>query len=97
MKIQAMKNRVWSRIAWGLVAVLQAAGFTTYAHAGEMTESLEEIMTETESSSVVTVGEALYEGVENYGAEQVNKDTKETFRYRFLVDGEEKTYQIDPG
>lgn len=41
--------------------------------------------------------EAVYLGVENYGAEEVNKDTKETFRYRFLIDGEEVTYQIDPG
>ena len=41
--------------------------------------------------------EAQYLGVSNYGAEDVNKDTKESFRYRFLIDGEEKLFQIDPG
>ena len=36
--------------------------------------------------------EALYLGVHNYGDETVNKDTKESFRYRFLIGGEEKLF-----
>ena len=92
-----MKNRAWSRIVWGLVTALSAVSLTTCAYAEDMTESQEVSVAETESDQVVTIDEALYEGVENYGAEEVNKDTKESFRYRFLVDGEEKVYQIDPG
>lgn len=41
--------------------------------------------------------EALYLGVENYGAEEVNKDTKEDFQYRFLIDGKETVLKIDSG
>lgn len=41
--------------------------------------------------------EAVYLGVENYGAEDVNKDTKDDFLYRFQIDGKEETYQIDNG
>ena len=43
------------------------------------------------------VTEAVYLGVENYGAEEVNKDTKDTFSYRFEVNGKEEVYQIDNG
>ena len=41
--------------------------------------------------------EAIYLGVENYGAEEVNKDTKETFSYRFEVDGKEESLKVDNG
>ena len=41
--------------------------------------------------------EALYLGVHNYGDETVNKDTKESFRYRFLIGGVEKLLKIDSG
>ena len=41
--------------------------------------------------------EAVYLGVENYGAEEVNKDTKETFSYRFEVDGKEESLKVDNG
>lgn len=41
--------------------------------------------------------DAMYLGVENYGSEEVNKDTKEEFRYRFLIDGKEVIYKIDSG
>ena len=41
--------------------------------------------------------EAVYLGVENYGAEAVNKDAREDFRYRFLIDGEEALLRIDSG
>lgn len=41
--------------------------------------------------------EAVYLGVENYGAEEVNKDTKDTFSYRFEVDGKEESLKVDNG
>lgn len=41
--------------------------------------------------------EAVYLGVDNYGDQAVNKDTKETFRYRFLIDGKEVLFAIDSG
>ncbi|MBQ7505870.1 MAG: hypothetical protein IJT05_00950 [Lachnospiraceae bacterium] len=45
----------------------------------------------------VTGIEAIYLGVENYGSPEVNKDTKESFRYRFEIDGSEQVYGIDSG
>ena len=41
--------------------------------------------------------EAVYLGVENYGAEEVNKDTKNSFSYRFMINGKEKALKIDNG
>lgn len=41
--------------------------------------------------------EAVYLGVENYGAEEVNKDTKDSFSYRFEIEGKEELLKIDPG
>ena len=43
------------------------------------------------------VTEAIYLGVENYGAEEVNKDLKDNFSYRFEVKGKEKILKIDNG
>ena len=43
------------------------------------------------------VMEAVYLGVENYGAEEVNKDTKDDFSYRFTIDGKEQVFKIDNG
>ena len=40
---------------------------------------------------------AVYLGVENQGAEEVNKDTKDTFSYRFEVDGKEESLKVDNG
>ncbi|MDO5702612.1 MAG: hypothetical protein Q4G47_04590 [Lachnospiraceae bacterium] len=40
---------------------------------------------------------AVYLGVENYGAEETNKDNKENFRYRFETDGKEAVYSIMNG
>ena len=41
--------------------------------------------------------EAIYLGVENYGAEEVNKDNKEDFSYRFEIDGKEEILKVDSG
>ncbi|OUM68630.1 hypothetical protein PIROE2DRAFT_3621 [Piromyces sp. E2] len=41
--------------------------------------------------------EAVYLGVENYGAEETNKDNKNNFRYRFNIDGEEKVLSMYNG
>lgn len=43
------------------------------------------------------VTEAVYLGVENYGAEEVNKDAKDNFRYRFEIDGKEEALKIYNG
>ena len=45
----------------------------------------------------VTRYEADYLGVDRYGSEDVNKDTKEDFVYRFFSDGKEMLLRIDPG
>ncbi|MBO4688014.1 MAG: hypothetical protein J5636_05830 [Clostridiales bacterium] len=39
--------------------------------------------------------EAVFLGVQNYGAPETKKENAEQFRYRFSVDGEEKTYAIN--
>ena len=39
----------------------------------------------------------IYLGVENYGAEETNKDNKDHFRYRFSDDGKEEAFSIDNG
>ena len=41
--------------------------------------------------------EAIYLGVENYGAAETNKDNKPSFRYRFQINGKEMIYSIDNG
>lgn len=40
---------------------------------------------------------ATYLGVEDYGAPQTNKDNKESFRYRFDANGQERVFLIDNG
>ncbi len=40
---------------------------------------------------------ASYLGVENYGAEETNKDNKNSFRYRFLIDGQEVVLSVYNG
>ena len=40
---------------------------------------------------------AIYLGVENYGEPETNKDNKNNFRYRFLIDGKETLLSIDNG
>lgn len=39
----------------------------------------------------------IYLGVENYGAEETNKDNKDHFRYRFSDDGKEVVFSVDNG
>ncbi|MCR4893070.1 MAG: hypothetical protein K5989_12935 [Lachnospiraceae bacterium] len=41
--------------------------------------------------------QAVYLGVKDYGKENVNKDTKADFRYRFIIDGKETALKVDPG
>lgn len=41
--------------------------------------------------------EVVYLGVENYGAEEINADTKDTFSYRFEVNGKEESLKVDNG
>lgn len=40
---------------------------------------------------------ATYLGVENYGETETNKDNKNNFRYRFLIDGKEVALSVDNG
>lgn len=49
------------------------------------------------SNQGTRTAEAVYLGVENYGAEEVNKDTKETFSYRFEVNGKEESLKVGNG
>ena len=43
------------------------------------------------------ITDAIFLGVENYGAEEINKDTKDTFFYRFDIEGEKISLRIDNG
>lgn len=56
-----------------------------------------ETMEGTEAMKTVETVDAVYLGVENYGAKEVNKDTKNDFYYRFEIDGKEKNLKIDNG
>ena len=47
------------------------------------------------SASVET--EAVYLGVENYGAEETNKEHRDEFMYRFEIDGVEASFQLMNG
>lgn len=49
------------------------------------------------SNQGTRTAEAVYLGVENYGAEEVNADTKDSFSYRFEVDGKEESLKVDNG
>ena len=92
-------KKTMKRAVWVMAAMMAATSFSMNAFAGDMTEAMEveEVSTEEGRDEGAVIYEALYEGVENYGLEEVNKDTKESFRYRFLIDDEEKTFRIDPG
>ncbi len=46
---------------------------------------------------LLAVKEAVYLGVLNYGAPEVNKDNKPSFLYRFEIDGQEQNLKIDNG
>lgn len=50
-----------------------------------------------QAEAAKTSREAVYLGVENYGAEKTNKERKDDFRYRFEVEGREKILSIDGG
>ncbi|MCR4963505.1 MAG: hypothetical protein K6B40_06485 [Firmicutes bacterium] len=41
--------------------------------------------------------EAVYLGVENYGAGETNKDNKDDFSYRFEINGKEQVFKVDNG
>ena len=43
------------------------------------------------------IKEAVYLGVQDYGAPEVNKDSKTSFLYRFEIDGQEQNLSIDNG
>ena len=54
-----------------------------------------ELITAIDNMLNFTVAEYL--GVENYGEKETNKDNKNSFRYRFLIDGEETILSVDNG
>ena len=76
-----------------LILMCQISPFGAETERAESEEA--ENMTGREDNSIQY--EAVYEGVNNYGSEDVNKDTKEEFRYRFSVDGEEILLGINSG
>ena len=49
------------------------------------------------SGQKIKTCEAVYLGVENYGADDVNKDTKDLFSYRFEVAGKERSFRMYNG
>lgn len=49
------------------------------------------------ASAVTQEREAVYLGVLDYGAPGIDTDHKDSFRYRFLTDGEEKVFFLDNG
>ena len=55
------------------------------------------ISSETENHDTKEITDAIYLGVQNYGAEDVNKNTKNNFSYRFQIGGKETILKIDNG
>lgn len=49
------------------------------------------------AAAFAETADAVYLGVENYGAEETNRENMDLFQYRFLIDGEEKILTIDNG
>ena len=49
------------------------------------------------AAAFAETADAVYLGVENYGAEETNRENMDLFQYRFLIDGEEKVLTIDNG
>lgn len=85
-------------------SVSVTATSTTAATSGSETEPITSATTENNTSAsseasqdlpgIQTI-EAKFLGVQNYGAPEIKKENAEQFRYRFEVDGVEKTYAID--
>ena len=74
--------------------VILAAGCVMAQEAEDLSEA--EAVSEGGESSFME-REAIYLGVENYGAPETNKESKPDFRYRFLIEGEEVVLSIDNG
>ncbi|MBQ9464636.1 MAG: hypothetical protein IJU67_05080, partial [Lachnospiraceae bacterium] len=53
--------------------------------------------TEASETPALTEADAVYLGVENYGAPETNRENMDHFGYRFLVDGEETVLAVDNG
>ena len=73
------------------------AGCASAPAAPSESEPEKEKSADGESSAGIAEYDALYLGVENYGAPEINKDTKETFRYRFEIDGKESVFRMYSG
>ena len=58
-------------------------------------ERAEEVLNQYNNQKTVT--DAVYLGVYHYGFEDVNKDTKNSFSYRFELDGKEEILKVDNG
>lgn len=74
----------------------EAAGTIEIIETTEITEIMENAEIKETAEDEDTV-EALYLGVENYGAKEVNKDTKDNFSYRFEINGKEEILKINNG
>lgn len=91
--MQSMQWAVGAGVITGKTATtLDPKGQATRAEVATM---LQRFLVEAEEETVEM--EAVYLGVKDYGADTVNKDTKNDFLYRFDVNGTEKIYKIDNG
>ena len=76
----------------------QAADSQAAEQEAAQTEVTAEAGTDAQTETELQTGqEALYLGVENYGAPETCAENKETFRYRFSVAGEERVFSVENG
>ena len=94
-----MKRRIRRCKVAALVLAMLCASVPVWAAQEDETATEAEGGTEAEAATEAEtlIEEAEYLGVEGYGLEETNKDNKDHFQFRFLVDGEEKLFLIDNG
>ena len=95
-QVEAVTEAVAEAATEAVEAATEALEASTEQEA-DMAETEEIVPAETDEILSLETAEAVYLGVYNYGAPDVNIDTKPSFQYRFLIDGEERVLKIDNG
>ena len=93
------EHSVMKRLLSVLSAVLLISVVSVYGEAlSEQQDEAQLLVTgEGGASAVAEEKEAVYLGVRDYGAPGIDKDHKDSFQYRFLIDGEENVFFLDNG
>ena len=96
-----MKKIICILIALLLLSACSGRAATETLAPAEVSETVTaEAAAEAEGEAQAASGEgtlAVYLGVEHYGAEETNKDNRDSFTYRFDIGGEETVLRLDNG